>query len=176
MNIFFIDKCPIKSAQQLCDKHVVKMVLETAQMCSTAVHEKLWHLPDVYKSVADTIYKPAYKNHPMTVWVRENDANMAWAIIHGLEIGNEYTYRYNKDHKSTAVLRKIADFIFNSKFYEDYKLHTTPPQCMPEMYKSLDYVEAYRSYYIDAKSHILTWTKRKRPEWVFPYATRMGLN
>ena len=80
VNIFFIDRCPFKSAEQLCDKHVVKMVLETAQMCSTAIHE--WCFPD--EGINNRIYKPAYKNHPMTVWVRENDANMSWALLHGL--------------------------------------------------------------------------------------------
>ena len=172
MNIFFIDKCPVISAMQLCDKHVVKMILETAQMCSTAIHEfGLGNEP-----LLNNIYKSAYKNHPMTVWVRENEANMLWAVLHGLSIGREYKYRYGKDHKSTAILENISQYMFHDNFDVDYTLHTEPPQCMPEMYKRLDYVEAYRAYYIDAKSTILTWTKRKRPEWVFPYATRMGLN
>ena len=170
MNIFFIDKCPVMSAIQLCDKHVVKMVLETAQMCSTAMH--YW---DQAKYM-DHVYKSAYVNHPMTVWVRDNIHNFAWAVIHGLAIGREYKYRYGKDHKSTAILENISQYMFHDNFDEDYTLHTEPPQCMPDMYKRLDYVEAYRAYYIDAKSHILTWTKRKRPEWVFPYATRMGFN
>ena len=172
MNIFFIDKCPIKSAQQLCDKHVVKMVLETALMCSTAMHE--WD----YAKDMHHVYKSAYKNHPMTVWVRDNIHNLAWAVIHGLAIGREYKYRYGKDHKSTKVLEEIHGVFRNTLIWadENTSLHTEPPQCMPDMYKRLDYVEAYRAYYIDAKSHILTWTKRKRPEWVFPYATRMGFN
>ena len=72
MNIFFIDKCPVRSAIQLCDKHVVKMVLETAQMCSTAIHEWCWG----DEMILEHVYKPAYKNQPMTVWVRENDAKM----------------------------------------------------------------------------------------------------
>jgi len=99
-----------------------------------------------------------------------------WAVLHGLSIGREYKYRYGKDHKSTAILENISQYMFHGNFDEDYRLHTTPPQCMPEMYKRLDYVEAYRAYYVDAKSTILTWTKRKRPEWAFPYLTRMGLN
>ena len=102
MNLFFIDRCPIKSAQQLCDKHVVKMVLETAQMCSTALHE--------WDEALNNTYKSAYKNHPMTVWVRENMPNFwHWALTHGLAIGNEYTYRYGKHHKSTAVLQEMRN-------------------------------------------------------------------
>jgi len=160
MNLFFIDRCPIKSAQQLCDKHVVKMVLETAQMCSTAMHE--WgfarHLKHVYKS--------AYKNHPMTVWVRENDANMLWAVLHGLAIGREYKYRYGKDHKSTTILQNIAGYMFHDNFDEDYTLHTEPPQCMPDEFKCDNYVEAYRAYYRTDKAHILNWTNRPQPDWI----------
>ena len=36
MNIFHLDKNPIKCAEYHCDKHVVKMILETSQMLSTA--------------------------------------------------------------------------------------------------------------------------------------------
>ena len=118
MNIFFIDKCPIKSAQQLCDKHVVKMVLETAQMCSTAMHE--WGFARHLKHV----YKVAYKNHPMTVWVRDNQHNLAWAVTHGIEIGKEYTRRYGKVHKSTKVLEEMDD----GWVHDDYDTHTTPPR------------------------------------------------
>jgi len=162
MNLFFIDKCPVMSAIQLCDKHVVKMVLETAQMCSTALHE--WCFED--ELILEGVYKSAYKNHPMTVWVRENDANMAWAVIHGLSIGREYTYRYGKNHKSTAILENIAEYMFHDNFDEDYSLHTTPPQCMPDEFKCDDYIEAYREYYRKAKSHILQWTGRPTPDWI----------
>ena len=156
MNIFFIDKCPIKSAQQLCDKHVVKMVLETAQMCSTAMHE--WGFARHLKHV----YKVAYKNHPMTVWVRDNQHNLAWAVTHGLEIGKEYTRRYGKVHKSTKVLEEMDD----GWIHDDYDTHTTPPQCMPDQFKCDDYVEAYRNYYRTDKAHILQWTGRPVPEWI----------
>ena len=40
MNIFFLDKDPKIAAQLQCDKHVVKMILETAQMLSTAARAK----------------------------------------------------------------------------------------------------------------------------------------
>ena len=156
MNLFFIDKCPIKSAQQLCDKHVVKMVLETAQMCSTAMHE--WGFARHLKHV----YKTAYKNHPMTVWVRDNEHNFAWAVNHGLEIGKEYTRRYGKLHKSTKVLEEMDD----GWVHDNYSNHTTPPQCMPDQFKCDDYVEAYRNYYRTDKSHILQWTGRPVPEWI----------
>ena len=36
MNIFYVDKDPVKAAKMLLDKHVVKMILESAQMLCTA--------------------------------------------------------------------------------------------------------------------------------------------
>ena len=36
MNIFVLDKDPVVAAQMLCDKHVSKMIVESAQMLSTA--------------------------------------------------------------------------------------------------------------------------------------------
>ena len=150
------------SAIQLCDKHVVKMVLETAQMCSTAMH--YW---DQAKYM-DHVYKSAYVNHPMTVWVRDNIHNLASAVIHGLDIGREYTYRYGKDHKSTKVLEEISDVFRNRLIWadENTSLHTEPPQCMPDEFKCDDYVEAYRAYYRKDKRYILQWTGRPVPEWI----------
>ena len=87
MNIFFLDKADFKSAEYLCDKHVPKMLLESCQMLSTAVRRHLLHddeLPYIYKS--------AYPNHPMTLWVGESPDNFAWTIIHGLEICKEYGF------------------------------------------------------------------------------------
>ena len=169
MNIFAVDKDPKISAQQLCDKHVVKMVLETAQMCSTTMHN--WHsLPDNMldypTDLLENIYKPAYQNHPMTKWVGYLRCNMLWALQHGLAIGEEYRYRYDKDHSSTAILQKMKDYMEYMGWWLESDRHTEPPQCMPDEYKCDDYVEAYRNYYREGKAHILKWTNREKPEWI----------
>ena len=39
MNIFYLHPDPTIAAQMMCDKHVLKMVLETAQLLSTAHRE-----------------------------------------------------------------------------------------------------------------------------------------
>ena len=88
MNIFFLDKSDFKSAEYLCDKHVPKMLLESCQMLSTAVHQHKenipWPLPiyrhhPVWKNV-DNLYKEAYPNHPMTKWVGLNRGNFKWTL------------------------------------------------------------------------------------------------
>ena len=39
MNIFYLDTRPKEAAMMHCDKHCVKMILETAQLLSTAHRE-----------------------------------------------------------------------------------------------------------------------------------------
>ena len=68
MNIFFLSKDPVEAARVQCDQHVVKMILETAQMLSTVAHQ--------HKYLGVTgIYKPTHANHPMTKWVNTHKNN-----------------------------------------------------------------------------------------------------
>lgn len=60
MNIFYLDKDPKLCAQYHCDKHVVKMILESAQLLCTAVNEAAG------KEVAP--YKSTHVNHPCSIW------------------------------------------------------------------------------------------------------------
>ena len=117
MNIFHLHTDPKIAARMQCDKHVVKMVLETAQMLSTAARAK-GH---------DIGYKTAYPNHPMTLWVSESPHNYAWAAIHGLELAREYTKRYKKRHKSQDIIEPL----WSLKKGVSTKC-TAPPLCMPD--------------------------------------------
>ena len=107
MNIFFLDKFPSKSAEYLCDKHIPKMLLESCQMLSTAVHQHKENIPfplpvyryhPVWKNV-DNLYKKAYPNHPMTKWVGLNRGNFKWTLENAVFIGQEYFKRFYKYHK-----------------------------------------------------------------------------
>tara|TARA_R100001443_G_scaffold117434_2_gene142614 strand:+ start:3075 stop:3536 length:462 start_codon:yes stop_codon:yes gene_type:complete len=148
VNIFILDKCPIKSAQQSCDKHVVKMILESAQLlCS--VYEK-----------NTAPYKRTHYNHPCSIWVRESIDNFNWLITHAYALCEEYTKRYNKTHKSKAVI----EWCENNKPNIPSIGLTKFAQAMPEEYKNKNVVKAYRDYYIGEKSHIATW-KTQVPKW-----------
>ena len=151
MNIFFLDKDHKIAAQMQCDKHVVKMILETAQMLSTAARAQ-GH---------DIGYKTAYPNHPMTLWVNESPHNYAWAIIHAFELCKEYTKRYNKIHKTKKVIHDLYE-ICNG----DYAKMTEPPKCMPDEYKCDDYVQSYRNYYVGDKKRFARYTNRGTPEFM----------
>jgi hypothetical protein len=95
MNIFITDKSPCKSAENLDDKRVVKMILESAQMLSTAHHE-------LNSPVKEHVYRPTHVNHPCNVWVRATKGNYVWLYEHFVALCEEYTKRFGKIHKSFA--------------------------------------------------------------------------
>ena len=151
MNIFRVDNDPILSAQMLCDKHIVKMPLETAQMlCS------VWHRYNFGHLVT---YKEAYKNHPCTRWVGDSKENYRWLVKHGMELCREYTKRYGKIHKCQKVIKWIGatpSFILDDKA-------TPQPQCMPDKYKvDNDVVLGYRNYYVGENRFMPLWFFKKR--------------
>ena len=149
MNIFYLDKDPVKAAQVQYNKHVVKMILESAQMLCTA-HR--------YYGNEDVTYKTAHLNHPSTIWCRQNKYNYMWLYRHMIALGNEYTKRYGKTHMSITkckdVLRAYPALIPDGKF-------TQPPQAMPDEYKDKCSVQAYWNYYIGEKHTVANKNKEK---------------
>ena len=151
---------PKEAAKDQCDKHVVKMVLESCQMLSTALRLLC---PDIFEN--DTIlYKKAHINHPSTAWVRSSKANFDWLLEHCMELCLEYTRRYGRVHKSQSILEYIIKVC---KVIEwDFFDFTEPPLCMPDEYKKHgSVVESYQAYYIGDKSRFAIWKYSKIPEW-----------
>lgn len=147
MNIFVLDENPVLAAQYHCDKHVVKMVLETAQILSTI--SKLGG------------YRPTHQKHPCVIWAKTSQANYDWLVELGLALAAEYTFRYDKIHKSQAVIEACSVFAD----LPDIGL-TVFKQCMPTYcirYK--DPVAGYRTYYMKEKRHFCTWKRRGKPDW-----------
>ena len=155
MNIFFLDWDVEKNAQYHCDKHVVKMILETAQLLCGVHHmtsDDVNHVP----------YKLSHKNHPCAIWARESLTNYLYLGELGLELSREYTHRYGKKHKSQEVIEWC---LMNKPHIQDIGF-TTPPKAMPDEYKTEDVIESYRKYYLGAKKTFLSWKERQVPEWV----------
>jgi len=154
MNIFFLDENPTLSAKYHVDKHVVKMILETAQLLC-GVH----HSTD---QVTDQVpYRLSHKNHPCAIWARESLSNYLYLCELGLELGKEYTYRYGKRHKSIEVIEWC---IVNKPNIPDIGF-TTPARAMPDEFKVDSVVESYRNYYMGAKSDLASWKNREKPFW-----------
>ena len=159
MNIFFLDYDVKKCAQYHVDKHVVKMILETAQLLC-GVHHVTAH--DTAHDTAHVPYKLSHKNHPCSIWARDSISNYLYLCEIGLALCEEYTYRYGKRHKSQEVIEWC---LMNKPQIQDIGF-TTPPKAMPDEYKTEDVIESYRKYYLGAKKTFLTWKERKVPEWV----------
>ena len=152
MNIFYLHDNPKVCSQYHVDKHVVKMILETAQLLSTA------H----WLSGGEGPYRATHKNHPSAIWARSNKSNYRWLCELGMELCKEYTHRYGKIHKTQQHLEwltKNIPNIPNGKF-------TQPTLAMPDQYKSDNHVDSYRLYYIKDKSHLHSWKNRKTPEFI----------
>ena len=159
MNIFYLDQNPVKAAAYHCDKHCVKMILETAQLLSTA-HRELDG-----NEMADRLglYKSTHKNHPSAVWVRQGWFNYQWAFNLFKQLLKQYTARYGKEHKTGRLLDALATAPVNIPSVTSGS--PLPPQCMPDEYKREDTVEAYRAYYKGAKAGFAKWSKSPAPEW-----------
>ena len=156
MNIFFLHETPEKSAEYHCDKHVPKMILETAQMLSTAYRRNF--------DDGDELYKTAYPKHPSTIWMGDSGDNFFWGIRLLDKLIEQFTMRYGKVHKTIRISN-----LFHSKYkrWHDWKTpFTTPPQCMPDEYKHDNYITAYRNYFKGAKRYFAKWDKlNNKPDW-----------
>lgn len=151
MNIFYLDPNPTLCAQYHCDKHVVKMILETAQILCSVSHLQGNKAP----------YKLTHKNHPCVKWAGSSLDNYLWLFDLGYGLCNEYEFRYRKEHKAL----KIIDWCSGAMFRFLTKDFTPPPLCVPEKYKTSDVVESYRQYYIGEKASFAKWTRRETPKW-----------
>lgn len=153
MNIFVLDQDPDIAAAHHCDKHVVKMLLETVQLLSTA---RLAH-------GADAPYRSTHKKHPCSIWVAQSRENYAWLVALGLGLDREYTLRFGKRHLSGLRLQEILTPPAGMP-----SLGLTPfAQAMPDAYKRPgDAIEAYRTYYINDKARFAAWGRSgKTPDW-----------
>ncbi len=162
MNIFRLHDDPKTAAIMHCDKHIPKMVLETAQMLSTA-----WRMTEKDNDYADNnaLYKAAYKNHPSTVWVRHGIFNYLWTRRLFKYLCKEYTKRYSKHH---ACERLLKAFAYDVPYETTIIKSPLPfPQCMPNKYKvECDPVQAYRNYYKGEKAYFAKWERgRAAPKW-----------
>lgn len=152
MNIFYLDTNIHKCAEYHCDKHVVKMCIEYAQLLSSVHH--------MIGANFIGLYNLTHKNHPCAVWARSSLQNYEYLFSLAIVLGEEYTHRYGKSHKSIGVVETMCiPDLPNTGF-------TDPPKCVPDDLKPMDdVVEAYRIYYKRDKAHFCKWTKREVPEW-----------
>ena len=159
MNIFYLDNLPEIAAQMHCDKHVVKMIVESCQLLATAHHE--------HGNGESVTYKSTHKNHPSAIWTRGSAYQYNYVLTLAIELCKEYTKRYGKTHKCEQYLR--SELAKPPLAIAGDLSWRAPPQCMPDEYKHSDTVLAYRQYY---QSKDPSWARtyyrgtRQQPSWM----------
>lgn len=181
MNLFILDSCAVKAAQLQCNAHVVKMVIESAQMLSTAhrmldgysirassksgkTQVKVWLHPD--PDMDNVLYKAVHSAHPCTVWTMASDTNYMWHYAHFVALCDEYTHRYGKVHLTDTLLReklvKLPKNIKSGPLTRFALAMKSNPECMFEN----DPVRSYRAFYQTKQERFkMAWTNREVPEW-----------
>lgn len=161
MNIFYLSHNVFLCAQWHCDKHIVKMILEYAQLLCSAHH--ILDGPFCKWDDRICLYRLTHKNHPCAVWTRDSNENYKWLYQLFCALCDEYTNRYKKVHKTDEKLRDVLKHtpceIPEDKFIK-------PPQAMPEEYKTDSSIDAYRIYYKYGKKDITEWRYTQTPWWI----------
>ena len=182
MNIFFLDYSPAICAELHCDKHVCKMIIEYAQLLSTAHRVldgelyiaktangrniKRWRLAD--KNMERNLYKASFVNHPSAVWVRDSIDNYGYLVQLWYNLSHEYEHRYGKKHATYVKLKDCLSLVPLAMCRSEHpERGLEVPQCMPDDVKdSNDFIKAYHQYYRKYKRDFARWTKRPTPEFM----------
>lgn len=186
MNIFVLDNDPRRAAEYHCDKHSIKMILESAQMLCTAHWlgwAKMLNAPPMktkqlqqwlYDNVPKDLQPPwkmTHANHPCSQWTRHVWGNYMWHSRLGLALCSVYTERYGKVHKSHEVHRWLNRCIpptFETTV--ENPVGITPfAVCMPDDVKIQgDAIASYRNYYNVHKARMARWAHSEKPAWFTP--------
>ena len=177
MNIFVLDKDPYVSARMMCDKHVPKMVVESAQMMASALRRHGATDDQMPLTQKGTPYKGGYANHPCTVWVGETHENFDWLCDHAYKLLCEYWERFGKEH---ACTKPIMQMYHMSEMIPEGE-QTPFALAMPDEYRPVachinngylyhargdTATKAYRDYYRGDKARFAKWDKgTPAPEW-----------
>ena len=157
MNIFILDTDIETCVKYHCNKHVIKMILESNQLLCTAHH--------LSGNSDSRLLKVTHKNHPCSLWVRESINNYRFLVKLCKSLCAEYTFRYGKIHlhERNGLVDYLIENVPNlpEGNMTDFKL------CMPEEYKiGTDAISSYRNYYLKGKAHMLDYKKREIPDWI----------
>ena len=187
MNLFVLDKDPVIAAQLQCDKHVVKMIVESAQMlCTThrmldgnmkieeryvegslpARYRKIKRWTHTDKELDSLLYKAVHMNHPCTKWTMLSACNYEWHYRHFIALCDEYQYRYNRQHSTDALLRSKLKQHPRNIPKQGLTLFPLAMKSNPECMFPDDPVKSYKLYYQTKQSRFkMTWKDRAIPEW-----------
>ncbi len=153
MNIFILDWNIYKNVQYYGNKHVIKMITESAQILSSAIHLSNTELNE-------NVYKLTHQHHPCVKWVTESLSNWMWLKQLVIELNKEYVYRYNKNVNHLAYEKVLTYPIPNLN-----DIGPTPFKIVVKDKINNNVVDCYRYSYMTNKRHLAIWKKRETPKW-----------
>jgi hypothetical protein len=181
MNLFVLSECSSEAAQMQCNAHVTKMVLESAQMLSTA-HRILdgnlekrpsksgkslinyWVHPN--SEMEEVLYKAVHHHHPCTKWTMESSTNYQWHYEHFIALSKEFEYRYEKVHLSYKLLKDVLCNLPKNIGIGRMTPWRLAMQSNPECMFPDDPVKSYRLFYQTKQDRFkMEWKNRTIPEW-----------
>lgn len=174
MNIFFLSFDPVLAARAHCDKHVIKMLLESTQLLWTAQHVATEGRIPALETAPTTLrgdrhgYAPTHPKHPCAIWTRASLANYRWLCELALALAEEYHYRWPAREGPHACEAHVIWLRAHPPPLPEGPL-TPPAQAMPDIYKVPGLAPvAYRAYYTGDKAArgLLVYTRRTPPNWV----------
>ena len=181
MNIFVLDEDTELAAQMHCDKHVPKMIVESAQMLSTA-HRILDGEEYIAPSKSgkrmvkhyrlsnhdDVIYRAVHAGHPCTKWTMQSSGNYHWHYNLFRELAKEFEFRFGKVHRSWEILRSILSICPHNIPSFGRSKYAKAMKAYPDIECIDNPVEAYQQFYMADKAEFATWDKgRAAPSWWF---------
>ena len=177
MNIFYLSAYPDQCAEMHNNSHCSKMIIEYAQLMSTAHRVldgteyygrtknnrkiKRWKLNSELEHI---LYKASHINHPSGIWVRQSRKNYLWLYELWTELNKEFMYRYDHD-RSHESFRKLKEALYRPPMNIPNGHWTEPTPAMPDDVKNESSLVSYRNYYIKYKQHLAKWKKREEPHW-----------
>lgn len=186
MNIFALSEDPQEAASWHNDRHTVKMIVEYAQLLSTAhrvldgtlvvlpmrqstgriVNKKVWQFKQLDDPRCGILYKATHINHPSSIWVRQSKENYEWLYRLWLALIDEWRSRFN--HSKTHKCEELKELLATSPTNIPVNGKTPVALAMPDEYKiSDDPVICYRQYYKLGKAHLAKWRGKDAPPWFY---------
>ena len=162
MNIFVLSEDPVEAAEMQCNAHVVKMILETAQLLCFQYEP----------GEAPYVRSRSHYNHPCSIWARQSRENYHWLCIHGLALCEEHLYRYGtKIHSSQKIIESCLENSHRLQFPQtgltEFAVAINEHQECRKLkdFENMSVVEQYRNYYLHDKKEFAVWKTRSPPSW-----------
>lgn len=182
-NILYLDDDPFEAARQHCDRHVKKMIVETAQILATvwalepeagSIYYCDWQIPHFQTPpgalkwlgayvCGNRVNCARYMDHPTVSWARLYGGNYNWLYCLGIALLEEHEYRFDRIHASKSAIRALE--VLPPSLIETQGQYCESPSIMPPEIIGSNLVENYRNFCLTSKTQILRFTRRAPPEW-----------